>query len=156
MCNARCRCCVTRAWAMWHCDTMSAFCYHFGTFYRKCLCFMSVTKPFFLSNFLSFLFYLSSSLLCTAHWQYTVLARKTRLSTSVSLKTAPAPHRQVPASQCSGLMDCLVCPPTCRLKPSHPPPSRCPGRSQIRTLRTSLAMCSTSAGLQVRLHGRAK
>lgn len=92
----------------------------------------------------------SSSL--TAHWRYIASARTTRLSTSVSQRTAPAPHRPVHASRCSGLTACPVCLSTCRLRRSHPPPSRCPGGSPSRTLRTSSVMCSTSAGPQVRTH----
>lgn len=92
----------------------------------------------------------------TAHWLYMALARKTRRSTSALLRTAPAPHRPVPASRCSGLMACPVCPPKCRPRPCHPPPSGCPGRSLNKTLRTSSVMCSTSAGPQVRSYWRSK
>lgn len=100
------------------------------------------TKPF---DFLLSFYHL------TAHWPYMALARMTRLSTSVLLRTALALRRQVPASLCSGPMAYLVCPPMCRPRPSPPPPSGCLGRSPIRTHRTSSVMCSTSAGPQVSL-----
>lgn len=122
--------------------------------HSQLLRFMSMSEKL---NFpISFFFSPTSPPPLTAHWRYTVSARVTRLSTSASLRTAPAPHRPVLASQCSGLMDYPVCPPTCRPRPSHPPPSRCPGGSPIRTLRTLLVMCCISAGPQVGPHWRSK
>lgn len=87
-----------------------------------------------------------------AHWRYTASARMTRPSTSASLRTVPDPRRPVLASPCSGPTACPACPPMSRRKPCHPPLSGCPGRSPIRTLRTSSATCSTSAGRQVSLN----